>query len=78
MSKQLGKETKDAGMQTILAHYGDETFLGAVVPPVFINTLFTFDSYEAFQKSQWQEENYYYSRISNPTQQIAERKLEAL
>ncbi|BBI34267.1 trans-sulfuration enzyme family protein [Cohnella abietis] len=78
MSKQLGKKTKDAGMQTILAHYGDETFLGAVVPPVFINTLFTFDSYEAFQQSQWQEETYYYSRISNPTQQIAEKKLAAL
>ncbi|BBI33870.1 trans-sulfuration enzyme family protein [Cohnella abietis] len=78
MSKQLGKKTKDAGMQTILAHYGDETFLGAVVPPVFINTLFTFDSYEAFHKAQWQEDTYYYSRISNPTQQIAEKKLAAL
>lgn len=78
MSKLLGKEPKDMGMQTMLTHYGDETFHGAVVPPVFINTLFTFDTYEAFQRSQWQEEAYYYSRVSNPTQQIAEKKLAAL
>ncbi|MCD9025482.1 trans-sulfuration enzyme family protein [Cohnella silvisoli] len=78
MSKESIKETMDAGMQTMLAHYGDETFHGAVVPPVFINTLFAFDSYEAFQRSQWEKEAYYYSRVSNPTQQIAERKLAAL
>ncbi|BBH18840.1 methionine gamma-lyase [Paenibacillus baekrokdamisoli] len=78
MSKLQGKEIKDAGMQTMLAHYGDETFHGAVVPPVFINTVFAFDSYESFQRSQWQDEAYYYSRVSNPTQQIAEKKLAAL
>ncbi|MCQ6561716.1 trans-sulfuration enzyme family protein [Paenibacillus mendelii] len=78
MSKLIEKETKDAGSQTMLTHYGDETFHGAVVPPVFINTLFAFDSYEAFQKSQFQEEAYYYSRVSNPTQEIAEKKLAAL
>ncbi|MFC4305979.1 trans-sulfuration enzyme family protein [Cohnella boryungensis] len=78
MIKRQDKDIKDAGMQTMLAHYGDETFHGAVVPPVFINTLFAFDSYEAFQRSQWQEEAFYYSRIANPTQQIAEKKLAAL
>ncbi len=72
------KETKDAGSQTMLTHYGDESFHGAVVPPVFINTLFSFESYEAFQRSQFQDETYYYSRVSNPTQQIAEKKLAAL
>jgi len=72
------KETKDAGSQTMLTHYGDESFYGAVVPPVFINTLFAFESYEAFQRSQFQDETFYYSRVSNPTQQIAEKKLAAL
>ncbi|QJD86871.1 trans-sulfuration enzyme family protein [Cohnella herbarum] len=78
MSKRLDRDTKDSGMQTMLTHYGDETFLGAVVPPVFMNTLFAFDTYEDFQKSQWEEEAFYYSRVSNPTQIIAEKKLAAL
>ncbi|MBP1995108.1 trans-sulfuration enzyme family protein [Paenibacillus eucommiae] len=78
MSKLQQKASKDAGMQTMLTHYGDETFHGAVIPPIFMNTLFTYDTYEAFRDSQWKEENYYYSRVSNPTVEIAERKLAAL
>ncbi|WP_214627036.1 trans-sulfuration enzyme family protein [Paenibacillus agaridevorans] len=78
MNIQSRKETKDAGSQTMLTHYGDESFYGAVVPPVFMNTLFSFESYEAFQRSQFQDEAFYYSRVSNPTPQIAEKKLAAL
>lgn len=64
MNEKLSKEN-------ICAHLGDDynRFHGAIVPPIFQNSLFT-----------RKEENhgYVYTRISNPTIEIAEKKLAAL
>ncbi|WP_162463350.1 trans-sulfuration enzyme family protein [Paenibacillus psychroresistens] len=62
------------GMQTMLAHFGDENIHGAVVPPIFLNSTFIHESYEAFQEGK----GYYYSRQSNPTLEVLEKKLAAL
>lgn len=55
----------------ICAHLGDDydRYLGAIIPPLFQNTLFT-------RKNQ--DYGYSYSRITNPTVEILERKLAAL
>ncbi|RKP58267.1 aminotransferase class I/II-fold pyridoxal phosphate-dependent enzyme [Cohnella endophytica] len=62
------------GLQTMLAHYGEENIHGAVIPPIFLNSTFVHDSYEAFQAGK----GYYYSRHSNPTLEVLEKKLSAL
>ena len=37
----------DLGVNTLLAHYGeDEKLWGAVAPPIFQNSLFVFDTYK--------------------------------
>jgi cystathionine beta-lyase len=65
----------------ICTHVGDEygRFHGAVVPPVYQNAQFVFADYDTFTKSISREkENYVYWRGTNPTVEIAERKLAAL
>ncbi|SFB29331.1 methionine-gamma-lyase [Cohnella sp. OV330] len=61
-------------MQTMLAHFGEETFHGAVVPPLFLNSLFTANSYDEMKS----EAPYRYSRMGNPTTDMLEKKLAAL
>ncbi|MFC5406204.1 trans-sulfuration enzyme family protein [Cohnella soli] len=63
-----------AGFQTMLTHYGEENIHGAVVPPIFLNSTFAHDSFEDFQAGQ----GYYYSRHSNPTLEVLEKKLAAM
>ncbi|MCD9023065.1 trans-sulfuration enzyme family protein [Cohnella silvisoli] len=70
-----GKPTQGMRMQTMLAHYGEETFHGAVVPPVFMNSLFTARSYDEMKGP---GNPFRYSRISNPTTDALEKKLAAL
>ncbi len=55
----------------ICAHLGDEydRYLGAIVPPLFQNSLFT---------RKRQNHGYAYSRVTNPTIEILEEKLAAL
>ena len=55
----------------ICAHLGDDydRYLGAIVPPIFQNSLFT-RKRESF--------GYSYSRINNPNLEILEKKLAAL
>lgn len=55
----------------ICAHLGDDydRYLGAIVPPLFQNTLFT---------RKREAHGYSYSRINNPTIEILEKKLAAL
>lgn len=55
----------------ICAHLGDDydRYLGAIVPPMFQNTLFT---------RKHENHGYSYTRINNPTIEILERKLAAL
>ncbi|HBC31762.1 MAG TPA: Cys/Met metabolism pyridoxal-phosphate-dependent protein [Clostridiales bacterium] len=65
----------------ILMHEGDEyeKYLGAVVPPIFMNSLHVFPSFEAYSKANvFKEDNYIYGRDSNPTTHIVERKIARL
>lgn len=62
--------------EDICAHVGDEygKFLGAVVPPIFQNSLFV----RSTEFNGVPPTPYSYSRVSNPTVDIAERKIAAL
>ncbi len=63
---------------TIASHYGEvrDEYQGAVVPPIFQNSLFTFPSWEAIDAAfSNPEQSYIYSRGNNPTVHVAERKL---
>ncbi len=62
--------------EDICAHLGDEygKFCGAIVPPIFQNTLFV----QPTEANGIADSGYVYSRVSNPTTDIAERKIAAL
>ena len=63
---------------TLLAHdqNNNDVYHGAVVPPIFQNSLFTFESWEAIDAAfENRAESYIYSRGKNPTVQLVEEKL---
>lgn len=62
--------------EDICAHVGDEyeRFNGAIVPPLYQNSLFVHQT----EVNGVTESGYDYSRVSNPTLEIAERKIAAL
>ena len=62
--------------EDICAHVGDEyeKFDGAIVPPLFQNSLFV----QPTEANGVAAANHNYSRVSNPTLDIAERKIAAL
>lgn len=65
-------------VETMLAHYGEERrkYHGAVVPPIFQNSLFTFESYEGIDEAFAQPlDHYIYTRGLNPTVEVAEKKI---
>ena len=65
----------------IITHYGEnpEEYMNAVVPPIFMNSLHTFPTQEAFSNfNAEEEESYIYGRCSNPTVRFAEKKIAAL
>ena len=68
-------------LETHLAHLDEQRdkFMGAVVPPIFQNSLFTFKDWDhadkAFDK---REDELIYSRGNNPTVNIAEAKIAKL
>lgn len=67
--------------KSICTHLGDdyERFSGAVVPPIFENSLFIFEKFEDIIESFKQErEHYLYTRGTNPTVEILEKKIAAL
>ncbi|PLS07813.1 trans-sulfuration enzyme family protein [Neobacillus cucumis] len=56
-----------------------DRFQGAVVPPIFQNTLFTYPSLGDLVEAVKEEKNHYvYGRGTNPTVEIVEKKLAAL
>ena len=62
-------------------HEGEDrrAYEGAVVPPLFQNSLFTFESWEAIDKAyDDRTQHFIYSRGKNPTVSVAERKLALL
>lgn len=73
LKPQDEKYTKD---QDICTHLGDEyaEFMGAIVPPIFQNSLFV----KPTPKNGIPDSGFVYSRVSNPTIDIAERKIAAL
>jgi cystathionine beta-lyase/cystathionine gamma-synthase len=67
---------------TVVAHLGENRELqrGAVTPPIFQNSLFTFPTCED-RGRKWvspDADTYDYTRVSNPTTDIAEAKIAAL
>ncbi len=69
VSVHPGQETWSK--EDICAHLGDDydRFLGAIVPPIFQNSLFTRKTVN---------HGYTYTRVTNPTTEIAETKIAAL
>jgi cystathionine beta-lyase len=67
------------GFSTDLAHFGeDEKHQGAVIPPIYQNTTFVFNSMEELHQAMHESPGgppYHYSRIGNPTTDLLERKL---
>ena len=72
----------EPGLGTLLAHWGEDSYLeGAVAPPIFQNSLFAFDRMEDLLGSLSKltdQAPHFYSRIGNPTVNIAEAKLAKL
>jgi cystathionine beta-lyase/cystathionine gamma-synthase len=74
----LDRPISAPGTQTALAHYAEDRreYHGAVIPPIFETSLFTFASVEdmddAFDHG---EERYVYTRGGNPTTVQAEEKI---
>ncbi len=72
---------KKLSLETLLMHFGEDrnAYEGAVVPPIFQNSLFTFESWEAIDAAYEDRTNrFIYSRGKNPTVQVAEQKLALL
>jgi cystathionine beta-lyase/cystathionine gamma-synthase len=62
--------------ETLLCHDPDCKYEGAVVPPIFQNSLFTFPDWEAIDNAfDARQEHFIYSRGKNPTVDFAEKKL---
>ncbi|MDM5294680.1 aminotransferase class I/II-fold pyridoxal phosphate-dependent enzyme [Peribacillus simplex] len=67
--------------QEICMHFdtGSDLFGGAIIPPIFGNSLFVYPTHEEFVKAENDQQNHYvYTRGTNPTVEIAEKKLAAL
>ena len=65
-------------LETLLTHFAEDraAFQGAVVPPLFKNSLFTFESWEAIDRAFDDRANTpIYSRGYNPTVGMTEAKL---
>lgn len=67
------------GFGTDLAHFGeDEKHLGAVIPPIYQNSLFVFPTMEELHENMYNNPGgppHHYSRVSNPTLELLESKL---
>jgi len=65
--------------ETILAFDTYKDQHGSVVPPIYQNSLFTFDSWDQIDKAfDSKYENFIYSRLLNPTVKIVEDKIAAI
>jgi cystathionine beta-lyase/cystathionine gamma-synthase len=77
------KRDDDPGLapETLLSHHGEDraAYHGAVVPPVFQNSLFTFESWQAIDEAfDHRTESFIYTRGQNPTVRVAEEKIARL
>jgi len=71
------EDEETLSFEEICIHLGEdpERYLGSVVPPIFQNSLFTAPSVDARSR---RGERYIYTRESNPTTDILNRKLAAM
>ena len=62
--------------EDICAHVGDDyaRFDGAIIPPIFQNSLFV----KPTEVNGVTQTDYAYTRVCNPTTEVAERKIAAL
>ena len=68
-------------IETDLSHHGEDrsAFAWAVVPPIFQNSLFTYESWEAISEAfDKRTKSFIYSRGNNPTVKIAQEKIAKL
>lgn len=74
----MAETPKKPAFETICTHWAEdpERYSGAVIPPLFQNSLFTSPSCEA--REQREPGSYDYTRVANPTTDILEAKLAAL
>jgi cystathionine beta-lyase/cystathionine gamma-synthase len=72
----------DCSIETLITHYAEEEKLkGAVVPPLFQNSLFLFERVQDLVDAMAHDPlgpPHHYSRISNPTLDVVERKIAKL
>jgi methionine gamma-lyase len=76
--KQDNHSKKKSGFSTRAIHTGHtpEQNFGALNPPIYLNSTFSFESTEQGQRRFLGEEpGYVYSRTGNPTESVLERKL---
>jgi len=74
-------EKKEEHIETQLSHFGENraAYEGAVVPPIFQNSLFTYESWDAISEAFDDRVNsFIYSRGNNPTVKIAQEKIAKL
>ena len=75
----MKKEFK--GVETILAHYGEDrqAHNGAIVPPIYQNTLFAFEDWDAIDRAFADPvNNSIYTRGNNPSVSMVEKKIAKL
>ena len=66
----------ELNIETLMAHYAEDraAYEGAVVPPIFQNSLFTFESWEAIDQAFDDRANTsIYTRGRNPTVDMVEQ-----
>jgi len=73
-------ETKNYKVTEILHHLGEEDLpFGAVNPPIFQTSIFSFKTFADFKKAMQDETSHYiYSRGNNPTVNLVEEKIAEL
>lgn len=72
---------KKLSIETLLMHYAEDrsAHQGAVVPPIYQNSLFTFEDWDAIDRAFGDRvEHFIYSRGKNPTVKMVEQKLAML
>ncbi|MDG1891835.1 MAG: aminotransferase class I/II-fold pyridoxal phosphate-dependent enzyme [Verrucomicrobiota bacterium] len=75
------KEPRKTSTETQMAHLGENRsrYDGAVVPPVFQNSLFTFENWDDIDAAfETRTQRPIYTRLMNPTTRVAEQKIAAL
>ena len=69
------------GFETVCVHHADdrERFLGAASTPLYQNSIFTFPDCASFiERNDRADGRYDYTRVSNPTTEVLEKKIAAL